>query len=198
MILLKFDAESLGSRLADLAWPAPAAFAAACAERLFSGYQHYVQATGDGDVETLRASLSRLWDTLTGGAEPPDYDGLAEMCSALLPDLLTDWSPAGQYAEDAVAAVVYALRCAEAHDPELAVACAQRAYESVDAIMLYELDFDYTRPGDEQAMLAHSLTQAEFQRQERDLADLAATANPEAFSAAIRAVRARAEAEPIH
>jgi uncharacterized protein YjaG (DUF416 family) len=195
--VLTFDADTLGARLAGLAWPAPAAFAAACAQRLFTGYERYVNESGEGDTEKLRAALSALWESFSGTGETPDFGRWAEDCEALVPDLLTEWTVAGQYAEDAVTAAVYAVRCAQTRDPGLAVVSAQRAYESVDAILLYELDFDYSRSSEEQRMLAHPLTQSEFQRQERDLAELAA-ASTEDLRTTARHLRELAEAEPVH
>jgi len=198
VIVLRFDTEALGTRLASLAWPGPVTFATACGQRLLTGYEQYVSASGDGDAETLREALSALWTSVAGTAETPDFGQLARECEALVPNLLEEWTLAGQYAEDAVTAVIYALRCAETRDPRLAVVSAQRAYESVDAILQYELDFDYSESGAEQQMLAHPLTQSEFQRQERDLAKLEAAANPEELRAAARHLRELAEAEPVH
>ncbi len=104
----------------------------------------------------------------------------------------------GQYAEDAAAAASYALRCAAGGGTGLAMSAAQRGYESVDAVLQYELGFDYTRPGHEQRMQEHPLSRAEFARQERDLAELEAIAQDNELPAAVRRLRGRAQAEPIH
>ncbi len=193
-----FDSLRLTPRLEALTTSAAAVFAAACAERLFTGYEGYVAAGGDGDVAALRTALNALWDHLIIGTPPHDLERLADECLDLVPDMLGGpWSLYGQYAEDAVASSVYALRCGASGDVRYAIDCAERAYESVDAILQYEFDMDPGDPGENRRMVEHPLTQAEFSREDRDLTELTATASYDLAAAAVR-LRKRATTEPIH
>lgn len=195
VVTLSFDEAALTRRLAGLARPGPAAFAAACAQRLAGGYERYAAESGTGEPATLAAALTTLWEAL---AEPPASGTLADVADRLLelvPDTLDEWSIAAQYAEDAVAATVYALRCADSGDAGDAVLAAARAYESVDAILLYEYDLDFATAEQRVRLLEHPLTQAELARQERDLEDLAGAAD---VRAVVPRLREQAWAEPLH
>jgi uncharacterized protein YjaG (DUF416 family) len=187
-----FNTATITRRLARLPWPASAAFAAACAQRLFTGYERYAVETVQGS-KPLAAALDELWAGLAG--RPVNFEELADQCEELVPDTLNEWSLAAQYAEDAVAATVYALRCAASRDPADAIASANRAYESVDAILQEELDLDFSRPGGAEMMRAHPQTQAELSRQERDLVELEGADD---LREALLSMRQRAAAEPIH
>jgi Protein of unknown function (DUF416) len=193
--VLTFDEAALTRRLARLARPVPAAFAAACAQRLASGYDRYAAETGAGEPATLAAALASLWDALIEPPPPEELMELADQILDIVPDTLGDWTVSTQYAEDAAAATVYALRCAATGDPGDAVLTAARAYESVDAILLYELDLDFAGAEQEAQLRVHPLTQAELARQERDLDELADAAD---VRAVVPRLRERALAEPLH
>ena len=83
------------------------------------------------------------------------------------------WIPEQADAEDAGAAVAYALRCRQNGRGQEAAWSARRAYEALDRYVINREDIDVNVPGAETQVLAHPLVQAELTRQLRDLQDLA-------------------------
>jgi hypothetical protein len=71
-------------------------------------------------------------------------------------------------ADDAAAALTYALRAVASGDPNDAVWTAECVYNALDAF-LHDQGFDPTAPGGEEALLSHPLVQAELHRQADDL-----------------------------
>jgi hypothetical protein len=56
VVMLKGNEKRIRARLERLPPPAPAVFAAACARRLFTGYQRYEAITGAAGSQVLDAS----------------------------------------------------------------------------------------------------------------------------------------------
>ena len=97
------------------------------------------------------------------------------------------WVPEQAYAEDAIAALAYAVGSLEKRDPTEAAWAAQRAYESADHYVINHLHVDTER-----AVLAHPIVQAELARQRQDLDEL--LENPSDRRQRIDVLRSRAKA----
>lgn len=110
-------------------------FAAACAELLFVAYRRFAQAGSRGDERALRAALDQVWAASVGGGERAAIDEQREVAESLVPhDGDEGWDWLSALAEDAAAAVVYALRACLSGDARDAVRAAYRAYEAGDYI----------------------------------------------------------------
>jgi hypothetical protein len=98
-----------------------------------------------------------------------DLRSKKEACEAALPreDGEEEWQ---SIAEDAVAAVVYALECREQGSSEPAALSARRAYEAVDYLVTYDEVGRCIKS--DAAALADPVVQAELARQARDLEEL--------------------------
>ena len=97
-------------------------FAAACAERLFGLYAL-------GGRERLRAALDLAW------AESDDAAALESArvaAEALVPAEDDDWVEASTYAQNAAAAVAYALRTRLTDHPQEAAWAARQVYDAAD------------------------------------------------------------------
>ena len=99
------------------------------------------------------------------------------------------------YAENAVAAVVYALRSRNRADPAYAVWAAETPVQAIEARLLELADGDAYRV--DATAARHPAVVAERRRQRRDLAELIAAEAAREPTTAIAAVRARAQAEPL-
>jgi hypothetical protein len=145
-------------------------------------------ATGVDDGGLVRRALDRAWAVAAGGggdAVDPDGPALVEACVALIPDAEAPWSlPA--HAENAVAAVAYALEAAIGGDVEAAAWAASTCMDAVDAVLLPGLPV--VSEAEDTAVWEHRIVRAEVARREADLAALAA---PD-LATAVSAVRARA------
>ena len=176
--MLRYDEAALRERLDPAPARARALFAALGAERLFPLYEHFAQRTGQGDPDKLRAALDAAWAALDG-----DAGKLArweDVAMGLVPDEDDDaWEIESAYAENAAAAVAYALRTRATGDLEPAIWTALQAYEATDFAAQRLLEpLTYTDPGGEDALRGHPVVQEALAGINTDLA--AATENPPA------------------
>jgi uncharacterized protein YjaG (DUF416 family) len=174
MGILRFDEQLLVKALERLPAPFRVVFAAACAERLLPAYTRFSRLTGRGDVATLKGLLECLWLDVQGERmHASQVQRNIDVSMSLIPQ--EDSAPwvAGQVlAEDAAAAVTYALRCRQNAQAQEAAWAARRAYELLDHSVIDQEDIDTNRVGAEERVLAHQLIQAELLRQRRDLDEL--------------------------
>jgi hypothetical protein len=146
------------------------AFAAACAERLMPFYDRFSVSIGRDIDRTIRGILERVWGGL-GGPVPIDISRLLGRCDDA--ELLIDqgeWTMERAGAEDAVAALAYALRCWKSADPQEAVWAARRACEAIDAVVEIQNESSASAPAS--LGYEHPLVQAKLARQRRDLEEL--------------------------
>jgi uncharacterized protein YjaG (DUF416 family) len=171
MAILSFDEPVLRGQLERLPREHRAAFAAACAERLFPGYVRFSHETGR-DPKTLRAALDALWDDLTGRPlSEHELRATVEKCRALVPSEEEESADDQPYAEDAVVALVYALEARMKQSSQEAAWSARRAYEALDHFVMFD-DSGVVVTANEQRLLEHPLVQAELARQKVDLDEL--------------------------
>ena len=97
---------ALKAELKALPQRTQAAFAAACAERLFPAYAAFVRASGRDDHGLIRRTLDLAWDGARSGAvAAADPADLFEQCVALIPSDGSELGAFPAHAEDAIAAV---------------------------------------------------------------------------------------------
>jgi uncharacterized protein YjaG (DUF416 family) len=192
MVLLRFDEGQLKGKLERLSAQQRATFAAACAERLFASYRRFANLTERSPL-LLRHILDRLWDDLSGRPMTSlELDKLIKSSVSLIPDEDPQtWIPEQGPAEDAAAAVSYALEARRTRSSQEAAWSARRAYEAVDEYIVDHHNIDTNLPGEELVVLSDPLMQAELARQKRDLDELTEA------KVTVQALRARAAAEAI-
>jgi hypothetical protein len=173
-------------------------FAAAAAERLLQGYVRYTRLTGRGSSAVLGQALNRLWGDIEGQRMSPEQaKETLELVMTLMPrEDDGPWVPEQAWAEDAAAALAYALRCRESgHSTESAWA-ARRAYEAIDHFVITKGDIDTSKPGANEEALSSPFVQAELLRQRRDLDELlAGDANVQDIAKIARRMRERAQTD---
>jgi uncharacterized protein YjaG (DUF416 family) len=170
--MILFDEKQLLQKLEQLARSHRVAFAAACAQRQLLSYQRFSAKTGFGDFAALENMLESLWKELNGNPMP-EKELAAKIDAGMQLIAGEDIEEDGrEYAEDAAAAVVYALRCRQNGESQEAMYTARRAYESLDHFVINTENMDTNRPGEEARVLSHPLIQSEFGRQLRDLDEL--------------------------
>ena len=150
------------------------AFAAATAVRLMPAYAGFSRKTGRGDPAKLAAIIERLWRDLEGDKMSADQvRENIDLCTTLTPqEDEGPWVLEQAAAEDASAALAYALRCRQSGDSQEAAWAARRAYEAIDHFVIAQEGIDTNRPGAEERVISHPLVQAELARQRRDLEEL--------------------------
>lgn len=157
--------------------PLGAAFAAACAERMLPAYHKFSARSNRGDPRILEQILTRLWRDLHGEQmSEAETEAQIDACMELIPrEDDGPWVAEQAAAEDAVAAIAYALRCRRSGLAKEAAGAARRAYEALDDYVINHEDVDtQTLLGQRPRVLAHPLVQAELARQQRDLDELLA------------------------
>jgi len=93
-----------------------------------------------------------------------------DTCMGLIPqEDEGPWVTEQAAAEDAGAALAYALRCRQSGRGQEAAWAARRAYEALDHHVINRDDVDMNVPGAEARVLADPLVQVEFRRQRQDL-----------------------------
>jgi hypothetical protein len=119
-----------------------------------------------------------------------------EELKALVPsdedDSWTDMSP---YAQNTIAAVVYALESRLTGQPQAAAWAARQTYEALDYFVTNSENVDLNAPGVEESVLRHPLVQLELARQQRDLSDLRNADGPSV--SLFNSIRERSRSERI-
>jgi uncharacterized protein YjaG (DUF416 family) len=172
--LLHFEEAQLVKTLDRLPRELRVVFAAACAERLLPAYAVFSERAGRGNPTALRQSLTSLWDDLDRNRlTDVEVQAMIDACMASIPkEDDVPWVPEQASAEDAGAAVAYALRCRQNGQSQEAAWAGRRAYEALDHFVVNFEDIDVNKPGAEARVLGHAAVQAELTRQRRDLDEL--------------------------
>jgi uncharacterized protein YjaG (DUF416 family) len=196
---LHYDEPRLVSEISRLTNQFRTAFAAASAERLLPAYVRYSEQRGRGDANELASILEQLWGDLGSGTVSADIDAPIANCMALTPrEADGPWIDSQAAAEDAGAALAYALRSWKTGDSQEAAWAARRAYEALDDFVINRLGIDVNNPGARDRVRQHPLVQAELARQQRDLAELRdASGQPTASVVSRLRDRAREEARLV-
>jgi len=196
MGILWFDEALLKRELSRVPVPLRVVFAAAVAERLLPIYAIFSRKTGRGHPRSLTEILDRLWQDIDGlKMSPEELQQNIDLSMELIPkEDEKPWIPEQNWAEDAAAAVVYALRTCQNGNSQEAAWAARGAWEALDDFVTMQEDIDPSSPDDEEWILSNPLIQAEFMRQQRDLGELVA-ADRKDVSAIARKMRQRAKAE---
>jgi len=131
---LNYDEQRLVEGLEGLPHHLRVAFATACAERLLPAYTDFSERTRMGDSKELTSILERLWVDLEGDAmTSAEVEEAIAKCMTLVLPLENKPLIAGQTAaEDAGAALCYALRCRKTGDSQEAAWAGRRACEALD------------------------------------------------------------------
>jgi uncharacterized protein YjaG (DUF416 family) len=195
MTILRYDEPKVIKTLANLPSKLRVAFALLCAERALPGYVAFCERTGNGNVEALNSILDRVWRDLGGSAmSEEELDASFERAMNLIPpEDQGTWSHEQAYAEDAAAAVAYAVRSRKRGDPQDAAWAARRTYEALDSFVINHHGTSPGPLGAEERILSHPIIQAELSRQNRDLNELLKAASIPGPSATLAALRAQAK-----
>lgn len=151
-----------------------AAFAAACAERLLPRWRAYAKRLSDAQeaATDVEQALRSLWSILESkDTATPVLDELKAGVLASIPDEDQAWSVGEPYAEDAAAAVAYALQAFSDETTDSAKFAARRVYEVL--VNYLESAEEGTRERTAGAV-PDTLVEQELARQNRDLHALAA------------------------
>jgi uncharacterized protein YjaG (DUF416 family) len=196
MEILKLNGVSLKRELDRVAVKLHVVFAAAVAERLLPAYATFSHKTGRGNPHLLTEILDRLWRDIDGAKMvPEELQQNIDLSMELIPQEDEEpWIPDQAWAEDAAAAVVFALCTRQNGKSQDAVWAARRAYDALDHFITTKEDIDPSTAGAEERILSNPLIQQEFMRQQRDLRELAAVKRQDE-SALVQKIRQRAKAE---
>lgn len=111
-------------------------FACACAESVFPLYELFAARTGQGDPALLREALDRAWAVQPGAVAGGDIERLREAVESLVPqDDQPDFSVWSPLAQNAAAAVAYALRLWLSGESQNGVWAARQLYEVADYVL---------------------------------------------------------------
>lgn len=193
--MISFSENMLSERLSRLNCMQITAFAASCAERLMPTYIRFAEnaALAPEDKLLYRKSLDNIWNCALG--KLIDKKSIVDMehaCLNAVPSEDDAWEFGEPYAEDAGAAVTFAVRTWLSCDPQNAVWAARRVYEALDNFVVTSLNSSLI---DEQEVLSNHLIQKELVRQQLDLEQLEDITFAEQIS--IAHLRARAQEQSL-
>ncbi len=168
MDILSFNEMTLIAKLRQLTVQRQSLFAALVATRLSVAYEIYAHDAGLSS-QAFRAASDYLWrqierDIPVNGIE---IDAQIELVTALISDEDSSRTCTAQ-ADDAVAALAYALASVKNANPQEAAWAARRAYECVDDLVISREDVEIGGAAEER-ILQDPLIQTELVRQQRDL-----------------------------
>jgi uncharacterized protein YjaG (DUF416 family) len=169
--------DHLEERLNQLPHQHQLAFAASCCERAYPNYVDFSYRARWGNAHALRESLDKVWSIVDGEAMNANQLLLLESkCKQATPDLDDFSSPeidvqcaAGQ---EAAFMVILLLQFCRDKAPGDAVRIAKFARDTIDMYVQVIEKLDPIDPQLEDKIVRHSITIAEFQRQEEDLMKL--------------------------
>ncbi|MER7243831.1 DUF416 family protein [Kribbella sp. NPDC000426] len=166
--MLRYDDEQLLQALSAAPKAAQVAFGAASAERLQPLYVWFHEVSGQGDPATLRAALDAVWDLVLGLPVLDDLERLRDVAESLVTDDEDEsWVAQTAYAQNAAAAVAYAVSSWISGDPSDAVLASNQLYEAADYAAQQEADLNAL--GAEDAILGHPVVQAALEGINEDL-----------------------------
>jgi hypothetical protein len=168
---IHFDERSLISTLQSLAPLLRAAFAASCAERHMPLYENFDRLSGRGASEPLTAAMALLWSDQGDALAITVLKEHLIRVMAALPNEMdeSNWPRQQACAEDAAAAVAYALRCRITAEPQEAAWAARRCYELADRVAVHLLSGESMEYPAETAVLSHPRVQQELRLQSEAL-----------------------------
>lgn len=166
--MLRYDDAQLVQALSAEPKAAQVAFAAASAERLQPLYVWFHEVSGQGDPATLRAALDAVWDLVLGLPAPDNLSHLQDAAESLVTDDEDEnWVEQTAYAQNAAAAVAYAVSSWISEDPHDAVLAATQLYEAADYAAQQEIDLN--APGAEDVILGQPVVQEALKGINEDL-----------------------------
>jgi len=192
-VTLRFDESQLRLELTAAPPSVRLAFAVACAERLFGGYQTFNQHAGKGDVPLVRDTLNKLWTIASLSGAYPDIDDTIVRLEFLLPAEEGDeWTSDFAVAENAIASLIFAAYVAKTGDTNSAMLSARRAYETADYLATLTTNAKSFTAELEASLLASPQVQKELESQQYDIALLAQSTIEDTISQSVEVVRSRA------
>lgn len=180
--MLIFDEQALKDQLTGMAEVRRSLFAAMIATRLSAGYESYA-GTYEGK---FKEALDYLWTNLGTKVSAEDVSRYVEEVIALIPEESEAQRPLAAQADDAAAALAYALRSLIDRSPQEAAWAARRAYESADNLVIQRADVEIGGEA-ESRIIEDPLIQSELDRQHLDVEIAATSALDEATLERLRA-----------
>lgn len=174
--MLTYDKPALLEQLTALPWQARTAFSAACAELLIPAVQSSPGPLGAEGLLTLRASVDEAWSSARR-SDDARSDTSSELESLLSGD---EGEEGGEVCENAVAAVIYALRSVGGGDAQDAEWAARQPHDAADWWAQQQVaDLDLNDAGAELVLASHPAVQSAL---EGIWANLRAVSEPEPSS----------------
>lgn len=163
-----FQIDLIANKLSQLEVRRRALFAAMTTERLASFFRHYASSNPD-ELQTFNAGLDYVWSRIEATSNLTDKDQDARQSSIIEKILPSedDLTPYAAQANDAVAALLYSIQSLTEENSKVAAWAAQRAYDSVDAIVNQLPDSSGNIPTD--FIDSHPLLDSELSQQKADL-----------------------------
>lgn len=156
-------------------------------------YRRFHERSGIGDPGALERALAAVWADVEGTPRS-DLAALARDAEVLAPGEEDRWNSDMPAAQNAAAAVAYAIRARSSSSIEDPVRAARQVYEALDSWIAMRDDLDPNVRGNEDRIRADPLIRAELARQQRDL-DSLQDQSDELVRRSASAMRARAQEE---
>lgn len=157
--MLAYDTDMLLRALAPLSRAAGTAFSAACAEHLMPALRRSPGPLVHGDLQLLEDALAEVW-AFADGVRSTTRRTAAALVALLPGEESEDWEDSWAICENAVAAVVYAVRSADEGELRLGEWAARQSYDAADWRAQQLLDSaELNGPGSERFLLSRPVTQ---------------------------------------
>lgn len=169
--MYRFDERLLVRNLEALKEDHVIAFAAAAATRQLANYERYAERVSVDGGARPRSTLSQLWLDLCayGDIDRVRWKSNVVDIIELMPDESGTPGMTSKLAEDALASLVYTIRCLLCTEVREAAWAARRAYEAADQASIRLLGIQPGPSVPELQILSHDVVQRELRRQRTDI-----------------------------
>jgi uncharacterized protein YjaG (DUF416 family) len=158
-------------------------------------YRWFHDRTGQGDPAALEQALEDLWTAVKGeGRSPESLESQQHVAEELVPHEDDRWVDECAYAENATAAVAYAIRSWLTGSAQEAAWAARQLYDALDYRVTNRDDLDLNAPRVHELIDADQLIQRELARQQNDV-EVLRHATWEAINSVAMQLRERARTD---
>ena len=171
--MLKFDEALLKKRLSQTEPKRRVLFTAITSTRVLPAYNIFKDKTNRGNPFEASKAIDFIWESFYAPSDRRQWSNevnlLINNLMGMIPREDESWIPLCDQADDALSAVIYSLRCLLNPLPQEAAWAVRRVYETVDNVIINQIEGTTIGERKEEAILSHRMMQQELKQEAEDI-----------------------------